>query len=108
MNKVDLHKLSHNELLARCAWCHRKIPEDSEVFGAGTSIQPEFKAMLKPYEGKMFPMPLQIGREIIAGVPTFDSPAHKDGRDLYFQVCSEKCCEELTAAVNAEIKGKKS
>lgn len=108
MEKENLHKLSHNELLARCAWCHRVIPEESEVFGAGTKIQPGFEFLLKNYAGKVFPMPLQTGREIIVMVPTANSEAHKAGNDLYFQACSEKCCQAIKEAIHHELTSRKN
>ncbi len=67
---------------------------------------PAVRASVRQQEGKLIPLALSGGRQVIAIVPTVDSPARTDGYDLYFQACSEKCCAELSAAVRAELPGK--
>jgi hypothetical protein len=100
---MNLHKLDHDELLARCAWCHRRIPEDQECFGAGARVRPEARELLAENEGTMIPMSLKNGREVIVMVPTADSEARKAGNDVYFQACSEDCCRQLTEALRDEL-----
>jgi hypothetical protein len=100
---MDLSKLDHNELLARCAWCHRRLAEDQECFGAGAKVRPEAKALLAENEGQLLPMQLSSGRQIIVMIPTAASEARAAGNDIYFQACSEECCKELTGALRVEL-----
>ena len=100
---MNLANLSHDELLARCAWCHRRIPEAQECFGAGARARPEAKSLLSGHEGGLVPMRLSSGREIIVAVPTSESEARAAGHDVYFQTCSEQCCRELSNALRAEL-----
>ncbi len=103
---MDLSKLSQAELMARCTWCHKRLSQDEECFGAGGRATPEAKAMLGEYEGKLFPMRLSTGRDLIVIVPAPDSPARAEGHDFYLQACSEACCAKATAAIRAELPGK--
>jgi len=103
---MNLFNLSHDELLTRCSWCHGRMHEDKECFGAGARVRPEAKASLAGHEGKLLPLRLMSGRDIIVMVPAVDSAAHADGYDVYFQTCSEACCRELTVALRAELLGK--
>ena len=100
---MNLHKLDHNELLARCAWCHRRIPENQERFGTGGRLKPEGKVLTAGKEGTLIPMPLKIGRAVIVVIPGADSEAHKAGHDVYFQACSEECLKLLSQAVRDEM-----
>ena len=100
---MDLSKLSHNELLARCSWCHGVIPEDHECFGAGAKLRPEGKRLLALNEGKLLPMRLGTGSEVIVMMTTADSKARAAGHDVYFQTCSERCCAEVSKALKAEL-----
>ena len=100
---MDLANLSHDELLARCSWCHRRMPENQECFGAGARVRPEAKALLAGHEGKLLPMHLSSGRDIIVVVPGAASDARAAGHDVYFQTCSEQCCRALSDALRAEL-----
>ena len=100
---MELSTLSQEDLLARCAWCHRRIPEDDECFGAGLRARPERRDELAPHEGRAVPLQLATGREIIVMVTGRDSQARAKGDDLYFQTCSEECSRQIDAAVKSEI-----
>lgn len=100
---MDLTTLSRDELLERCAWCHRRIPEDQECFGAGARVRPEAKNLLAGHEGNLLPIELSDGRQVIVVVPTADSEARAAGHDVYFQACSEQCCRELSNALRSEL-----
>ena len=100
---MNLANLSHNELLARCAWCHKRIPEDHECFGAGARMRPEAKRLLSGHEGNLLPIALSSGREVIVAIPTAESDARAAGHDVYFQTCSELCCRELSDALKKEL-----
>ena len=102
-NIMNLAKLSHNELMARCAWCHQHMHEDQECFGAGARVRPVAKTQLAGKEGTLLPMQLSTGREIIVVVPAAASEARVAGHDIYFQTCSEECCKQLAAALRAEL-----
>ena len=44
-----------------------------------------------------------VGRAVVAYVVTRDSPAKKEGKEVLFQVCSDRCGLALTAAMNKEM-----
>ncbi len=100
---MNLSKLSQEELLARCAWCLRRIPEDHECFGAGLRVRPERRSELVQHEGRAVPLQLATGREIIVLVTSPDSKARAAGDDLYVQTCSEACNRQIDAALRYEI-----
>lgn len=100
---MNLADLTQSELQERCSWCHRVIDEDEERFGGGAKMRPEAKSVTAGLEGRLFPMQLTSGREFIAIIPAADSPARAAGHDLYFQACSQKCCDELSRAMREEI-----
>lgn len=103
---MDLTRLSQNELMARCGWCHRKLGDDEECFGAGARVSPLGQAFITENEGKLVRLPLSTGHEIIAIVTTAESEARAAGHDIYLQACSEACCAAATAALRAELPGK--
>ena len=100
---MNLANLSQNELMVRCAWCHQHMSEDQECFGAGARVRPVAKELFAGNEGKLLPMQLSTGREIIVVVPAAASEARVDGHDIYFQTCSEECCKNLTDSLRAEL-----
>ena len=100
---MNLSKLSQEDLLARCAWCHRRIPKNQECFAVGLRVRPERRAEIVPYEGSAVPLQLATGRGIIVMVPRPDSKARAAGDDLYVQTCSEDCSRQIGAAVREEI-----
>jgi hypothetical protein len=65
---MNLSTLSEEDLLARCGWCHRRIPQDQECFGAGLRVRPERRAEIVNHEGRAVPLQLASGREIIVMV----------------------------------------
>ena len=102
---MNLSKLSQKNLQARCSWCHKVLPEGEECFGAGARIWPSARPLLAEHEGKLFPLRLSTGHELIVIVPTADSVAHAEGHDIFFQACSEKCGAAISGAIKAELPG---
>jgi hypothetical protein len=100
---MKLSKLSQEELLARCAWCHHRISKDQECFGAGLRVRAERKAEIVRHEGRAMPLQLAAGREIIVMVTGSGSKARAAGDDLYIQTCSEDCSHQIDIAVKEEI-----
>jgi len=77
-----------------CAWCNDEIPDDVEVFTIGAKARPGID--LGKAAGKIIPITLLLEkRQVLAIVPTRDSPAVKDGHDLIFMVCCESCAQAL-------------
>jgi hypothetical protein len=81
------------------------MEEDKECFGAGGYVWPAVKSLVAGLQGKLVPMRLSTGREIIVLVPTADSKARAEGYDIYVQACSEECCEAVSGAIRAELQG---
>ena len=79
------------------------MPPDQECFGAGAKVRPEARQAVAQKAGTLLPMQLTSGREVIVIVPGTDSEARKAGDDLYFQTCSEDCCQQLTEALRNEF-----
>ena len=102
---MKLENLSQKQLLKRCAWCHRVMPANAECFGGGTTVWPSAKRLVAAQAGKLVPLSLSTGRQIIAIVPTVDSEARAAGHDIYFQACSEECCAAVSSAIRADLGG---
>jgi len=102
---MNLANLSQKDLTARCAWCHKVMPDDKECFWCRRSCMACCKAHHCRLEGKLVPMRLSTGREIIVIVPTADSEARAQGHDIYIQACSEECCTAASEAIQAELPG---
>ena len=102
---MNLAKLTQGQLMKRCAWCHRVMPEDKECFGAGGKVWPSAKALLVGHEGTLMSMRLSTGKEVIVVVPSSDSEARSEGHDLFFQACSEECVQAISDAIRAELPG---
>jgi hypothetical protein len=98
---MKVRRVSDEEALGKCAWCDKKIAEDSEVFGFGATIQPD--ADLSKYEGEAIALPIVTGdRSVPMLVTSEDSEAKRDGNDLMFMVCSEKCGQDMKIALEVE------
>src|SRR4030095_871120 len=100
---MNLSELSQRDLQLRCSWCHGIMSEDHECFGAGARVRPEAKPLIAEHEGRFVAMRLSGDREVIVMIPTADSDARAAGNDIYFQACSEDCCDAISKAVRREI-----
>lgn len=86
----------------RCFWCNKRIKENQPVYGFGAKVWPSVD--LSGQEGTIIKLWLtQAGREVLAGVAASDSDAKREGYDLVFMTCSERCGHELRAALREEI-----
>lgn len=86
-----------------CAWCKKKMNEDAEVFGISAKVKKGVD--IKGKEGKFISLHLVTKNKDVQGVVvTKDSPAKKEGYDLVFMACSQKCAKSLKTALSAEIK----
>ena len=95
----EAHWLSH------CCWCNLEIEEDSERFSINTKFRDP-----KDYQknaGKIveFFVP-RLDRSIMALAVTSDSEAKKQGYEIMFVICSERCREEVSAALREDITGR--
>jgi len=88
--------------LDHCAWCNRRMGEEGERI----AIKARFRDR-KEYrknEGKVVSFALaDAGRTVPAYVVTRDAPAKREGKEVIFQVCSDRCGDELTVAMNKEM-----
>ena len=58
----------------------------------------------RKHEGMMVTFVLaDAGRTVVAYVVTRDSPAKKEGKEVIFQVCSDRCALELNTAMSREM-----
>ena len=86
-----------------CAWCERVIPEGREVLGVGAKALPGVDR--RRHQGRAMRLHLVAAdRSVRAMVTGADSPARREGHDLYFMVCSEACGAALRAALAEEIR----
>ena len=99
---LDPVRVSPEEVGNTCAWCEKKIPDDTPVFGMGARMRAG--ADLSAFEGAGVRMTLVTkNRTVMAIVPPPDSDARRDGYDFMFMTCSEACAAELQSTMNAEI-----
>lgn len=88
--------------LRTCAWCGKEIPEDSEIFSL--SARARAGKNIEQFAGKAFYIHLLwTPRSIAVVIPTNESQAKKEGKDMLFSICSESCGRELKTALNKEI-----
>jgi hypothetical protein len=84
------------DVLKRCAWCSKYIPEDHEIVSLGSKTHPEVD--LSAEEGGV--ILLEVGQKVVpAIVPTSDSPAKEAGNDVLFVLCSRACGTLLQEAL---------
>ena len=86
--------------LSHCGWCQREIGEDKPVIGISMKFRD--RKDYRQNQGKIVQFELSSGRIVIAGVVKPNSPAKKEGKDLIFMVCSDRCGHELSAAMRRE------
>jgi hypothetical protein len=86
--------------LSRCGWCGREIGEAQPVIGI--SMKYRNQADYRQNQGKIVQFEVSSGRIVVAGVVKPDSPAKKEGKDVIFMVCSDRCGHELSAAMRHE------
>ena len=92
----------HDDMLARCAWCLRRVPEDQEVFGISLRLHSEAFLEVKP--GTVQPLYLpEEERAVPLMVVADNSPAKKEGKDAMLQVCSDACGRALQAALRRAL-----
>jgi hypothetical protein len=100
--KVSVFEKSEDdEPLHTCAWCHKAIDRDAEVFAVGAKAR---KGMnLKPHEGSMIQIALTHSNKTVpAIVTTHNSEARKAGSDLVFMICGKNCGDLLKKALLKE------
>src|SRR5437870_1140792 len=87
-----------------CAFCNADIHPDHEAFGFGAKAKPD--ADLESYRGTAIEVTVEsLQRTVTAFVTGRDSPAAREGYDLYFTTCSASCGKALQAVLVEEIKG---
>jgi len=91
-----------DDRLGHCGCCNRRMGEEGERI----AIKARFRDQKdhQKNEGRVVSFTLEdAGRTVVAYVVTRDSPAKKEGKEVLFQVCSDRCGLELTAAMNKEM-----
>lgn len=95
-------RVPRERVLKSCAWCHKRIPEDTPVFSLTAKARPGVD--LRSKEGDVMPLRLtQIERTVWAMVPTSDSDAKREGNDFVFMICSRACGTALKQALQQEL-----
>ncbi|MBI5773905.1 MAG: hypothetical protein HZA89_09210 [Verrucomicrobia bacterium] len=89
---------------SRCAWCMKKLPSDTQVFGISIALRPEAFKEMNP--GTVQPLLLaSAGKAVPMMVVKDSSPTKLAGKDAVFQLCSVKCAQALQAALKTELGG---
>ena len=92
----------HDDWLRHCGWCNRRIGEKGERIAIKANFRDQKE--YRKNEGKVVSFALaDPGRMVAAYVVTRDAPAKKEGKEVIFQVCSDRCGDELTVAMKKEI-----
>ena len=90
-------------LPSMCAWCHRAIGDEEECFVRGTSGRAPYRSAFPGKQGTVLVLNLRReGRQILAIVPTADSPAPERSEEVVFQICSQSCAHELERILQKE------
>jgi hypothetical protein len=86
-----------------CAWCDNIISEFSEHFALKVKMRPGFD--IAQLQGTVQMVELKKTKKIIPVIfVTEDSDAKKEGYDMLFMLCSEKCSKRLKNALENENK----
>ena len=97
MTEEDLYRITHT-----CSWCGKMVSEDSKVFSVPGKAAAGVD--LKTQEGNFIPVHLSLtSKTAYAFVTTSDSQAKREGHDLVFMACSQRCAESLRDALRKEI-----
>ena len=98
---MEVHIISDEEALGKCAWCRNQISDDIEIFAFGAKIQPG--ADLSDYEGEAIQLMIVSEDRFVPMMVTSEgSEAKIDGNDVMFLVCSEKCGIKMKTALERE------
>ena len=98
-------EMNQATLAVMCAWCHRIIAEDEERFARGARARESERHKITGKGGSVVSIKLTVmDREILAIVPTDESPAKAEGNDVVFQTCSTACADELEHTLMEEWK----
>ncbi|HME44818.1 MAG TPA: hypothetical protein VKF36_17135 [Syntrophorhabdales bacterium] len=100
--KISTFKtLEDEDAIHTCAWCDKRIAQDTEVFSLGAKARKGID--LKRYRGSTIRLQLgHIAKVVSAIIPTPGSPARKAGNDVLFMLCSEQCAKQLRRALLKE------
>jgi len=100
---MRLEDQDQQTLPSMCAWCHRVIGDEEECFVRGTRGGAQCRSAFPGKQGTVLVLNLRHeGRQILAIVPTADSPDPKRSEEVVFQTCSENCAHELERPLQHE------
>ena len=89
------------EVIHTCAWCGKRIPENTELFSLGVKLRPGKD--VSEHEGGVLSLELMSRARILhAIVPTVDSQIKRAGNDFFFMICSHACAGELRDALEED------
>jgi len=94
--------LDPHKVITMCTWCGKKIPEDSGIFALGAKVKSNIDLRNKAGHAIQLHL-LKCGKTVKAIVPTNDSQAKKEGKDLLFIICSQHCGNQLKRALQDEV-----
>ncbi len=95
---MEVKIIKDEEGLGKCAWCEKKIEEESEVYGFGIKFRKGVD--LAKYEGKIIELSiLTRSKNVPMMITTEGSEAKDDGHDAMFMTCSNECGKEMRAAL---------
>lgn len=93
--------MSVPELVTKCAHCGGEIKNDREVFVIFAKLMPGMSP--RSAEGGFIELQLIYAeRYVPVIVVAQNSDAKRDGYDLIFQACSQKCVNDLHAILQQE------
>ncbi len=99
---MNVKIIPDEEGLSKCAWCHKYISDDVEVFGSGATLTQDID--LSEYEGFCIQINLVSEEKPIYMMVTAEgSDAKNDGNDAMFLFCSEECGQKLKTVLDKEI-----
>jgi hypothetical protein len=97
-----LSAMEKDRWLGHCGWCNREIGEDGQRIAINARFRD--KKDYRKHEGMMVTFELaDAAKTVVAYVVTRDSPAKKEGKEVIFQVCGDRCALELKTAMSKEL-----
>ena len=83
----------------QCVWCDKEIDEDAEVYSLFMTLRPDDPLRDGSRTAVLVPV---AGRDRLAVVAQPGSDMAREGHDLSFALCSERCAQAMKEALERE------
>ena len=98
---MEARIITDEEGLDKCAWCGKRIDDESPVYGFGVTFRTDVD--LTEYEGHLIELSILTKNKNVPMMVTVEgSDAKIDGHDAMFMTCSNECGKEMRVTLLTE------